>query len=121
MKELDRQKPVWIIETESELFEVRIDHVSHIEAEIHQTILTTRRGVYTTCQTLATWRECIESAGVDRLFISPHRSFIINLMWVLRLDRKTVRMANGKEIPLARGRFAEVSQAWLASRRTGRE
>lgn len=118
LKEFDRQKPVWIIEAEGELVEVLVDHVSHIEAQNHQTVITTRRGVYATRQTLASWRERIESAGVEKLFVSPHRSFLINLMWIRRLDRKTVRMANGDEIPLARGRFADISQAWLASRRT---
>lgn len=116
-KELGRQKPVWIVETDGELVEVRVDYVSHIEARNHQTVLSTRQGTYTTWETLAHWRESIKNTGFSDHFISPHRSFMINLAWVRRLDRRTIRMANGEEIPIARGRFAEVSQAWLASRR----
>lgn len=47
-------------------------------------------------------------------FLRPHRSFLINLDRVRSVSARSVTMLSGAEIPLSRGKYGEVKDAFLA-------
>ena len=46
-------------------------------------------------------------------FLCPHRSYLINLDYVQNLTYHSVTMASSAQIPLARGKYQEVKDAYL--------
>ena len=67
--------------------------------------------------------EILESVGsLDELtrqlelygyFLRPHRSYLINLDYVQKLTYHNITMASSAQIPLARGKYQEVKDAYL--------
>ena len=46
-------------------------------------------------------------------FLRPHRSYLINLDYVQNLTYHSITMASSAQIPLARGKYQEVKDAYL--------
>ena len=46
-------------------------------------------------------------------FFKPHRSYFINLAHVERIGKKDVRMGNQLLVPIARGKWEPLNQAYL--------
>ena len=46
-------------------------------------------------------------------FFKIHRSYLVNLSWASRITRKEVVMDTGQALPIARGRWEAVNQAYL--------
>lgn len=49
----------------------------------------------------------------DNRFIKPHRSYIVNLQYVMTLEKGGFIMTNNQFIPIARATFKEVKQSFL--------
>lgn len=47
-------------------------------------------------------------------FIQCHRSYIINLKYVLKITKTDVVLDNGRKIPLSRTRYSEVNKAFIS-------
>ena len=43
-----------------------------------------------------------------------HRSYIVNLKAVVRIDRTSVTLEGGAAVPLARGKYDEINRAFIA-------
>ena len=46
-------------------------------------------------------------------FISPHRSYLVQLSKIRRITRSSVIMENGREIPLSRNQYKEINEAFI--------
>ena len=46
-------------------------------------------------------------------FLRPHRSFLVNLDYVQNLSHRSITMSGLTEIPLPRGKYPEVRDAYL--------
>ncbi len=46
-------------------------------------------------------------------FVSPHRSYLVNLRYVRSIERSAVVLDNGKEIPLSRRLYAEFNRRFI--------
>ncbi|WP_143032658.1 LytR/AlgR family response regulator transcription factor [Eubacterium aggregans] len=49
----------------------------------------------------------------DHDFYQIHRSYIISLKHIVRIQRETVLLENGASLPLAKGRAAEFRQVYM--------
>ena len=91
---------------------VYVSDICFLESDGHGTILWKRDGTGLDCK-----------AGIRQLeqeleeksdaFFKPHRSYFINLGYVERISKKDIRMENRKSIPIARGKWEELNQAYL--------
>jgi two-component system LytT family response regulator len=78
---------------------VKIEDIIYMESITKCTRIVTTKGEYISSNNLGTFKKLVD----DRSFFAVHRSFIINLNWVLRYNTSgVVIMSNKKEIPVAR-------------------
>lgn len=47
-------------------------------------------------------------------FLRCHKSFLVNLDWVSDIRRYSFQLYNGKKIPISKGRYNEIQQAFVA-------
>lgn len=47
-------------------------------------------------------------------FLRCHKSFLVNLDWVSDIRRYSFQLNNGKKIPISKGRYNEIQQAFVA-------
>lgn len=57
--------------------------------------------------------EEIEEIVTDRNFLLVHKSYLINLNYVKKLDRSDVVMESGKKIPISKARAVDVKREYL--------
>lgn len=95
-----------------EVERVYVSDICYLESDGHGTIVWKRDGSRLTCK-----------AGIQQLeqdleenkdtFFKPHRSYLIHLGCVERISRKDVQMENQALVPIARGKWEALNQAYL--------
>ena len=54
-----------------------------------------------------------EKLSVNDGFISPYRSFVINMKYVVKITSSHITMTNGSQVPLARNEFMKVKRKFM--------
>ncbi len=95
-----------------EVERVYVSDICCVESDGHDSILWRRDG-----------RKLVSRTGIRQLeqeleecsdgFYKPHRSYFINLGHVERIGKKDVRLANQMAVPVARGKWEELNQAYM--------
>ena len=88
-------------------FDVR--KILYVEAQRKECVIVTDSGLTTVKSKLMT----LESSLADQDFIKVHRSFLVNMSAITRIQKDSVLLKNGHEIPLSRNMREEVKQAFL--------
>ena len=86
-----------VVETQSALVRLPLDEIYYVESEKHYLTFHTKRGDYRS-------RGTIKSVMADlpqETFSRCHASFLVNLEYVERIDRKQV-LVHGKTLPVSR-------------------
>ena len=65
-------------------------------------------GVYSVRAPLGKWKE-----NLDDSFLRVHRSYIVKLRHVKRIDRREILMDNGDRVPIKRGSYDDVYHALI--------
>ena len=55
----------------------------------------------------------IEKLGANEAFVSPHRSFIVNLKHAAKIDAESIVMTNGTKVPLSRNSFLKIKERFM--------
>ena len=82
--------------------------ILYVEAFAHYIEIHTRADVYRLKESITTFGELLSGD-----FFRTHRSYIVNLKAVERISRTGVTLADGAEIPLARGKYDDVNRAFI--------
>lgn len=85
------------------------EDIVYVEAFSHNTALYTKEKCYLVREGISVWRERL--AG--EVFCSCHRSYLVNLFHVARLEREAVVLDDGRRVPLSRRSYREVNQAFI--------
>ncbi len=85
------------------------EDIVYVEAFSHNTTLYTKEKCYLVREGISVWRERL--AG--EVFCSCHRSYLVNLFHVARLEREAVVLDDGRRVPLSRRSYREVNQAFI--------
>lgn len=91
---------------------VYVSDICFLESDGHSTILWKKDGAKLECRASIRQLEQ-ELEEMSDAFFKPHRSYFINLGYVERISKKDVRMENQKLIPVARGKWEALNQAYL--------
>jgi len=108
-KHMKRSEEI-LVETEKGTAHISADSVVYIEAFGKKTRI---------CGADNTFMDCEISLGEFARknisgFVSPHRSYLVNLRFVREIERTAVVLDNGKEIPLSRRLYAEFNRSFIA-------
>ncbi|MBR5428110.1 MAG: response regulator transcription factor [Clostridia bacterium] len=98
-----------LLQTADGLRRLAVGDVVYAEAVGHTLIVHLNGGTVALSRTLASFKE---DAGEG--FVSPHRSFLVNLSHISRISKKELGLDNGETVPVARGAYDEVNRAFIA-------
>lgn len=92
------------------------EDITYIEAFAHNTELHTRDKCYLCQRGISIWKKCLPK----EMFIACHRSYLVNLLYVARLEKEAVVLDDGEYVPMSRRSYKPVNQAFIQFyRRTG--
>ena len=112
LSELDKRKQKIIkIEEPSggDVYSFDVRKILYVEAQRKECAIVTESGITTLRSKLMTLEEAL--SGED--FIKIHRSFLVNMSAITRIQKDTVLLKNGHELPLSRNMREEVKQSFL--------
>lgn len=105
---LSVQPPSLVLSYNGETWKLYEKDIFYVEAFSHYLTIHTADGEYRIKESL--------SAFANRLsadFFKPHRSFLISLKRIVRIDRTFVTLEGGARIPLSRGKYDEINRAFI--------
>lgn len=115
VERLHKEEPVLLVESAGgEVMKVKISDICYLESAAHDTL------IYTTGQ-----EEAYRSKnGITELseellqkcdkFFKLHRSYLVSIPHIKKITKKEVFLENGTALPIARGKWEELNQAYLS-------
>lgn len=85
------------------------EDVIYIEAFAHNTELHTKDKCYLCQRGISIWKKCLP----NETFIACHRSYLVNLLYVARLEKEAVVLDDGGRLPMSRRSYKAVNQAFI--------
>lgn len=98
-----------IFETANGATHISADRITYIEAFGRKTAVHLSDDRIIDCMVSISRFSAMRLNG----FVSPHRSYIVNLRYVRIIGKTTLILDNGEEIPLSRRLYAEVNRRFI--------
>lgn len=123
-----REEPALLLETAGGVARVKVRDVCYLESDAHDTQVhcigvPDGRGGKKGALAAGQVQVIRSKMGIHQLeesfkqvsgaFFKTHRSYLVNLSYVSRIGRKDVVMDTGEALPVARGRWEALNQAYL--------
>lgn len=83
--------------------------ILYVEAFSHYTEIHTEKRIYRVREGIGVWKERLKADS----FISCHRSYLVNLLYVARVEKKQIVLDQGEMLPLSRRRQKAVNDAFI--------
>ena len=113
LDELDKAQPqekqYWIFSADGEKVKLDVAEIQVVEVMKHHIHVSTAAESYETKMSLAEAQQALGGAA----FVSPHRSYLVQLNKIRRITRSSVIMENGQEVPLSRSKYKEINEAFI--------
>ncbi len=93
----------------NDIYSFSVSHILYIEAQRKDCLIATTEGE---CLFRCKLME-LESRLADFHFIKIHRSYLVNSSHIFRIGKSSVKLTNGTELPISRGKTEEVKQLFL--------
>lgn len=88
--------------------------ILYIERNLRVSVVHTRTGTLTVPERLEQILERLASP----YFLSPHKSFVVNLRQVTAINARCFTLTNGEEIPISHAKSAQIKQRYIEYIRT---
>lgn len=114
-KEQLRRRPAILAPLSAgEVEKVYVSDICCLESDGHDSIVWKRDGTKVVCKTgLLQMEQELSECECQDAFFKPHRSYDINLGYVERIGKKEIRMENKMLVPVARGKWEALNQAYM--------
>ena len=112
LHELSKRERTMIFDFEEGIRKLLIDSIIYVESFGHKVVFHTADATYRQNRKL----EEIEKELGDYDFIRIHKSFVVNLKYVLKVSNYSLTMQDGYVISVPRSRYADVKQAYARYR-----
>lgn len=105
---LSAEPPFILINAEGQTVKLYEQEICYVEAFSHYISFVTEDGTYRV-------REKISEAEqrLSEGFFRNHRSYLVSLNHIKKIERSEVWMENGRCLPLARGKYDEINRAYI--------
>jgi DNA-binding LytR/AlgR family response regulator len=107
-RQLAAEPPSVIISCRGETVKLYEQDILYVESFRHDIVIHTHEGEYRLKENISSFEERLSAA-----FYRVHRSYLVSLRAVVRINRSTVTLEDGTEIPLARGKYDDVNRAFI--------
>lgn len=99
-----------IFEVDGEALRVKTRDIMRVEAFAHNCVVTTANTAFEVRFSISE----IENMLGDG-FIRCHRSYLVGLKYIKSISKKEITLDNGDQVPLSRGNYGAVNQAFIRS------
>lgn len=93
----------------NKLISVRLNDINYIEVYGHETLVHTANAVLTTSKALFTIEKELSEYG----FIRTHKSYIVNTRYIFSVERNSIILSNGENLPVSRTKLTDVKQMMI--------
>lgn len=97
------------IESSGVIYRADEDSIMYMEIKDHQLYIYKKNKVITTRKTL---KEMEETLSKDE-FIKPHRSYMVGIKYIKKIDSKQITLKDNSLIPISRGNYGEVQKRFF--------
>lgn len=111
VKLLGTEEPMLLVEGAGEIVRVKVKEISYLESDGHDTVVHLKEGEIRSRRGIKYLEE--ELGGKSGLFFKLHRSFLVSLAHIQKITKKEVWMDNGAALPIPRGKWEPLNQAYL--------
>ena len=101
------EQGIVIKDSDGRITRVFWNQLMYLEAMGHYVVFYHANG--TTTKTLLSLSALMEQIPVSGDFIQSHRSYIVNLRYVHRVEKRALVMLNGTQLPLPKSRYQQIS------------
>ncbi len=105
---LAAEPPSQVITCEGETVKLYERDILYVESFRHYISIYTKDREYKIKENISAFEERLRGG-----FFRIHRSYLVNLKYVIRICRTAVTVEGGEELPLARGRYDQVNRAFI--------
>ncbi len=107
---LTRKRDYIIVRSDESQLKLYLDEINYCEARLHETDVHTKTGVITARESFGTF-----CGKLDAGFFRIHRSYVVSLKSVREISRKSVTIDDGTVLPLSRGLYDRLSEAFITA------
>lgn len=93
----------------NKLISVRFNDINYIEVYGHETLVHTANAVLTTSKALSAIEKELSEYG----FIRTHKSYIVNTRYIFSVERNSIILSNGENLPVGRNKLTDVKQMMI--------
>lgn len=93
---------------------LRVEDIVYIETYRHKNMFYTTSGTYSIYRKMDELEEDLQGMG----FVRTHRSFLVNMRYIEKINSYIVTLANGKELSVPKSRYPEVKRRYALFRET---
>lgn len=97
----------------NKLISVRLNDINYdinyIEVYGHETLVHTANAVLATSKALSAIEKELSEYG----FIRTHKSYIVNTRYIFSVERKSIILSNGENLPVSRTKLTDVKQMMI--------
>lgn len=112
VKQMGLEEPMLVVQSLGEVSKIRIRDISYLESEAHDTVIylgstsvRSKEGIH---------RLEVEIGKKSNAFFKLHRSYLVSLPHIQKITKKDVWMDTGDILPIARGKWEGLNQAYLS-------
>lgn len=105
------QRNIFVIKSKNGITKIVLSKLEYCEVINRKIILHLINGEE--CECNLRMNELEEKLRNFGMFLKPHRSFLVNMDYIQTLTAYSIIMENGAKIPIPRGKYAVIKQAYM--------
>lgn len=107
---LNRDSQFYAFNIEGKPVRVRLDKILYFESNLKQvTLHTTEKESYTFFGAISEVENTLKDKGFERI----HKSFVVNLRYVSRIEQRKLTLDNGTELPVSHHRYKDIMVSFM--------
>ena len=91
---------------------LRVEDIVYIETNRHKNVFYTIDGAYNIYRKMDELEEDLQGMG----FVRTHRSFLVNMRYIEKINSYIVTLTNGKELSFPKSRYPDVKRNYALFR-----
>ena len=105
---ISKEQGIVVRNTDGSISKVLWNRLMYLEAMGHYAVLY--HADDTSTKTLLSFSSLLEQLATQKNFVQIHRSYMVNLHYVHRIEKNKIVLLNGTSLPLPRSRYQNVSE-----------
>ena len=105
---IEAGEPSIIIHYEGEVVKLYEKEILYLESLSHYVTIYTKGKEYKIKANISTFAQKLSED-----FYQTHRSYLVSLKHIMRISRDSVTLDNGRQVPLARGKYDQINRAYI--------